>query len=152
MLACLLPMWSMYSAANSFLSYFIPMTADMVCVSFASIFDSKNAIRGNNLVYIFKTLIQIYLDLEVFNWNLVFNIVWLTWFWVCVVKQPNSKYFPNVRSKNKIHFMFYSVLGRLSFSPRTHEHCSQEMIGVTGNLDGNLFKISVLITTLTIFN
>ena len=27
---------------------------------------------------------------------------------------------------------------RLSFSPRTHEHCSQEMVGVTGNLDRNL--------------
>jgi exonuclease III len=30
------------------------------------------------------------------------------------------------------------VIIRLSFSPRTHEHCSQEMLGVTGNLDGNL--------------
>jgi hypothetical protein len=39
---------------------------------------------------------------------------------------------------------------RLSFSPRTHEHYSQEMLGVTGNLDENLFKIILLIKPLQV--
>ena len=41
---------------------------------------------------------------------------------------------------------------RLSFSARTHEHCSQEMLGVTGNLDGNPQKISFFIEALTFSN
>ena len=44
-----------------------------------------------------------------------------------------------------------NVESRLSFSPRTHEHCSQEMLGVTGNLDENLLKLSFLIETLAFF-
>ena len=39
---------------------------------------------------------------------------------------------------------------RLSFSPRTHEHCSQEMYEVTGNFDGNLSKFSYIDKSLII--
>ena len=42
--------------------------------------------------------------------------------------------------------------GRLSFPPRIHEHCSQEMLECTGNLDGNLSKLSLFDESLTSFN
>jgi hypothetical protein len=44
------------------------------------------------------------------------------------------------------------IVIRLSFPPRTHEHCSQEMLKVTGNLDINLSKSVCLIKALHFAN
>ena len=46
----------------------------------------------------------------------------------------------------------FEATARLSFSPRTHEHCLQEMLEVTGNLDGNLSKVSLIDKTIIFFN
>ena len=50
----------------------------------------------------------------------------------------------NMRVANEIHLKYVDdltlaeAINQAVFFPRTHTHCSQEMLGVTGNLDENL--------------
>ena len=61
----------------------------------------------------------------------------------CKIIPITSKMFSNAFKTNKERCEnFWTLLGsRLSFSSRTHKHCSQEILKVTGNLDGFLSKI-----------